>query len=78
MAYIYADAPVMGIKSWPMGKGKSLVAELDTQKLLVAYGFESEKKALEWKHNPLDHAACIADVGIPVLHVVGDEDDVVR
>lgn len=75
VACIYADAPVMDIKSWPMGKGKSSGSELDTQKLLVAYGFESEKEALEWKHNPLDHAACIADAGIPVLHVVGDEDD---
>lgn len=77
VACIYADAPVMDIKSWPMGCGKSSGSEYDTKLLLEAYGFKSKNDALAWKNNPLDHAVAIAAAGIPVLHVVGDADDVV-
>ena len=45
--------------------------------MLAAYGFKNEEQALRWKKNPLNHAAKIARAGIPVLHVVGDADDIV-
>ncbi|MCE9255158.1 prolyl oligopeptidase family serine peptidase [Bacteroides fragilis] len=77
VACIYADAPVMDFKSWPMGKGRSAVSVEDTQKLLTAYGFSSEVEALKWKKNPVDHAKKIAKAKIPCLHVVGDADQVV-
>lgn len=77
VACIYADAPVMDFKSWPMGKGNSKGSELDTKQLLSAYGFPTEQKALAWKKNPIDHATVLAKAGIPMLHVIGDIDDVV-
>ncbi len=77
VACIYADAPVMDIKSWPMGKGSSAGSADDARQLLVAYGFKSSAEAEAWKKNPLDHAAAINRAGIPCLHVVGDADDVV-
>ncbi|MEG1685423.1 MAG: GDSL-type esterase/lipase family protein [Bacteroides sp.] len=77
VACIYADAPVMDFKSWPMGKGKSEVSAEDAKKLLKAYGFTNEQEALEWKQNPIDCASVIAKAGIPILHVVGDVDKVV-
>lgn len=77
VACIYADAPVMDFKSWPMGKGKSAGSEGDAKQLLTAYGFKNEAEALNWKHNPIDCAQAIAKAKIPVLHVVGDADDVV-
>lgn len=70
VAAIYADAPVMDIKSWPMGK-----SEEDTKNMLAAYGFKSEKEASAWMGNPIDHAAKLT--GIPIIHVVGEADDVV-
>lgn len=75
VACLYADAPVMDFKSWPMGKGTSPRSEIDTEQLLSAYGFRSEEEALKWKGNPIDHAATLAKAGIPMLHVVGEEDE---
>ena len=77
VACIYADAPVMDFKSWPMGKGTAPRSEVDTKRLLSAYGFRSEEEALQWGGNPIDHAAILAKAGIPMLHVVGEEDKVV-
>lgn len=77
VACIYADAPVMDFKSWPMGKGTSDGSVGDTQQLLKAYGFANEQEALDWKQNPVDCATVIAKAGIPVIHVVGDADQVV-
>lgn len=77
VACIYADAPVMDFKSWPMGRGGSAGSVEDTKKLYAAYGFASEQQALDWKKNPIDHAAILAEAAIPIIHVVGDADDVV-
>lgn len=77
VACIYADAPVMDLKSWPMGKGKSEGSELDCKQMIKAYNFKDETDALNWKRNPIDCAPVIAQAGIPVLHVVGDADRVV-
>lgn len=77
VACIYADAPVMDFKSWPMGKGSSEGSATDTQNLLKAYGFANETEALNWKRNPVDCAAVMAKANIPILHVVGDADVVV-
>lgn len=72
VACIYADAPVLDIKSWPVGK-----SEKDTEQLLKAYDFKSQEDALKWTNNPVDHAEILAKAGFPMLHVVGDEDIVV-
>ena len=77
VACIYADAPVMDIKSWPMGKGASEGSSTDIRRLLKAYKFSKESKAYKWHKNPLDHAEQIALAQIPCLHVVGDADNVV-
>ncbi len=77
VACIYADAPVMDIKSWPMGKGAYKGSETDIKRMLAAYGFDDEAEALKWRKNPLNHARKIAKAGIPVLHVVGDADVIV-
>ncbi|MEG1562380.1 MAG: GDSL-type esterase/lipase family protein [Bacteroides sp.] len=77
VACIYADAPVMDFKSWPMGKGTAACSAIDTQNLLKAYHFANEAAALKWKKNPIDCASVIAKANIPVLHVVGDADETV-
>ena len=47
VACIYADAPVMDIKSWPMGRGASEGSDDDVRQLLSAYGFSNEEAALK-------------------------------
>lgn len=72
VAAIYADAPVMDIKSWPMAaKG----FDGDVAGMLKVYGFADTTAANAFKGNPIDHAAAVKK--IPMLHVVGQADDVV-
>lgn len=75
VAAIYADAPVMDVKSWPMGQGKGQRSDQDVSRMLQAYGWASEAEALQWKGNPIDHVRRVKN--IPILHVVGTADDVV-
>lgn len=77
VACIYADAPVMDIKSWPLGEGLYEGSAEDVEKLLQAYGFSNKQEALAWKHNPVNHGSPIAKAQIPCLHVVGDADSIV-
>lgn len=74
---IYADAPVMDIKSWPLGKNKNNKSIPDIKKLLSAYNFTSENEAIRWNKNPLNHVKILAKHQIPIIHVVGDNDTVV-
>lgn len=73
---LYGDAPVCDFKSWPLGKGTGKGSPKDWQVCLAAYGF-TEEQALAFKGNPIDNLAPIAKAKIPILHVVGDADDVV-
>jgi pimeloyl-ACP methyl ester carboxylesterase len=74
---MYVDAPVCDFKSWPGGKGKSSGSPADWEKLKKAYGFNSEKEALEYKFNPIDNLEPLAKAKIPILCVCGETDDVV-
>jgi hypothetical protein len=73
---IYGDAPVCDVKSWPGGKGKGKGSLADWELFKRIYGL-NEQQALEWKHNPIDILEPIAQARIPILHVVGDADDLV-
>jgi len=73
---IYGDAPVCDVKSWPGGKGKGQGSPRDWELFKQIYGL-SEEQALAWNQNPIDVLAPIAQAHIPVIHVVGDADDVV-
>ena len=75
---IYGDAPVMDFKSWPAGKraGKSGPGADIWDTCLQAYGLTHEQ-ALTAAVNPIDNLAPLAEAGVPILHVVGDDDDVV-
>ncbi len=76
VACIYADAPVLDLKSWPGGKGKGPGSKGDWETFKKDYGF-TEVEALNFKGNPLERAEKIAKLGIPMLHVIGDADEVV-
>lgn len=73
---IYADTPVCDFKSWPGGKGTSAGSESSWQACLKAYKM-TEAEALEYKDNPVDRIQFIAAAGIPVLHIISENDQVV-
>ena len=77
VAGIYADAPVLDLKSWPGGKGTGKGSPQTWETFKTDFGFVREEEALNFKGNPLDLAEKIAKIGFPMLHVVGNADEVV-
>jgi pimeloyl-ACP methyl ester carboxylesterase len=77
VAAVYGDAPVCDFKSWPGGKGKGKGSKGDWASLIRCYGFKDEAEALAYPGNPIDRLAPLAKAGVPLIHVVGDADDVV-
>lgn len=74
---IYADAPVLDLKSWPGGKGQSKASPENWEIFKKDFVFKTEEEAVAFKGNPIDLTAKIVKAGIPLLHVVGDADDIV-
>ena len=77
VACVYADAPVLDLKSWPMGGGSRQVSDNELELMMKVYGFTDKSEALRYRKNPLDRARQIAKAGFPMLHVCGDADEVV-
>jgi len=77
VACVYVDAPVLDLKSWPGGKGQSKGSPADWEKFKKDYGYTSDEEAIKFKGNPVDKVAQIVKGNFPMLHVVGDADDVV-
>ena len=74
---IYADAPVLDLKSWPGGKGKGKGSPETWEIFKKDFNMKTEEEALAFQGNPVDLTAKIAKGGYPMLHVCGDADDVV-
>ena len=77
VACIYADAPVLDLKSWPGGKGKGNGNPEEWERFKRDFKLSSEEEAMAFRGNPLDLAEEIAGGGFPMLHVCGDSDVVV-
>jgi len=73
---IYADAPVCDIRSWPGGKGAGAGHASSWEQCLEAYGL-TESQALTAACSPIDQLEPLARAQVPLLHVVGDADEVV-
>ncbi len=76
VACIYADTPVMDLKSWPLGwKG----ADKEVADALRYYGFRDETELRAYDRNPVDPVVLepIARAKIPLRHVVSLNDRVV-
>ena len=77
VACVYCDTPVLDIASWPGGKGTGLGSERDWSLCRSAWNL-SEAEATDFRKGPLHRAApIIAKQGIPVLHIVSENDVVV-
>jgi pimeloyl-ACP methyl ester carboxylesterase len=77
VAAIYADAPVLDLKSWPGGLGKGKRDDSTWETFKKDFGLLSDEQAMAFNGNPLDLTEKIARAGFPMLHVVGDDDQVV-
>ncbi len=77
VAAIYADAPVLDLKSWPGGKWNGKGSPKDWETFKRDFNLRTEEEALAFTGNPVDLTDRIAGAGYPMLHVVGDADDVV-
>jgi lysophospholipase L1-like esterase len=77
VACIYADNPVLDLKSWPGGKGKGPGSKDDWEKVKVDYGFTSDEDAMKYPISPIDKVAAIVAGKYAMLHVCGDADEVV-
>jgi len=77
VACIYAEAPVCDFKSWPGGKGAS-EGDADSWNLIMkAYGFTSEKQALDYADNPIDNLEKLASAKVPLFFSIGLNDSIV-
>jgi pimeloyl-ACP methyl ester carboxylesterase len=74
VACIYADAPVLDLKSWPGGKGKGHGNPERWEQFKRDFALRTEEEAMAFRGNPLDLAEQIARGGFPMLHICGDAD----
>lgn len=79
VACIYGDAPVCDLKSWPGGFGKGKGSKGDWENAKELYGWKSDGEGKAFDGNALDEKplAKLAGAKVPLIHVVGDADDVV-
>jgi pimeloyl-ACP methyl ester carboxylesterase len=77
VACVYADAPVLDLKSWPGGKGRGSGSKKDWEIFKQDYNLKTEEEAMLFRGSPLDNVDRIVRGGYPMLHVCGDADDVV-
>lgn len=78
---VYLDNGVCDYRSWPGGKPRKLGSgkgsEGEWQNLLKAYGFKTDREAIDSPLNPINTLAQAAKAGVPLLLVYGDSDQVV-
>ncbi|WP_170235677.1 SGNH/GDSL hydrolase family protein [Cyclobacterium qasimii] len=77
VACIYAEAPVLDFKSWPGGFGESEGSPKDWLKLKEVYNFADDEVAKAYKNNPVDNLMELPSHRVPILHMIGLEDQVV-
>ncbi|MEW6511093.1 MAG: alpha/beta hydrolase [Bacteroidota bacterium] len=77
VACIYADAPVLDVKSWPGGKGKGHGNPVEWKRLQENFGLNSEEETMAFRGSPIDLVEQIVLGGFPMLHVCGDADETV-
>ena len=74
---IYTEAPVCDFKSWPGGLGKGKGSPVEWNKLKKEFGFGSDEEAVKYQNNPVDNLEPLAAAKVPVLHMIGLNDEIV-
>lgn len=71
---LYLDAPVIDMRSWPGGLGKSKGSPQCWEECLSCYGLGGEMPP-DFRLNPINRIDELVRTGIPVISVVGDGDE---
>lgn len=74
---IYGDAPVLNGESWPGGFGTGKGSPSDWDRFKRAYQINSKRDSSNFAGDPIHQTKAIAKLGIPLIHVCGDADQVV-
>ena len=74
---VFADSPVLDLRSWPEGSGKGKGSPEDWEKVKKLYKLNNEKKLAAFRGSPSDKADIIVKSDIPIMLVTGDEDDLI-
>ncbi len=74
---IYTEAPVCDFKSWPGGIASGEGDLGSWSALKKEYGFQNDEEALTYKDNPLDKLEALAEAKVPLLTMIGLQDQVV-
>lgn len=77
VACIYADAPVCDIRSWPCRAGRLDTYPQNRERCLASYGLTTATLMSSAYSPPATRVGELARAGIPIIHVVGEDDDVV-
>lgn len=77
VAAIYADAPVLDIKSWPAGLGLGAGSAPEWEQAKALYNLNTDRAIDNFTDSPIYKASIIATAGFPILHVCGEADKVV-
>jgi lysophospholipase L1-like esterase/pimeloyl-ACP methyl ester carboxylesterase len=77
VSVIYGDAPVCNLRGWPGKPEQHRATRANWDTFMRVYGFTNEAQVLNYRLNPLDNLEVLSKAGIAIIHVVGQEDDVV-
>lgn len=77
VACIYADNPVLDLKSWPGEMGEGPGSKGDWLKVTEDFGLNTDDKVKNFRGSPIDQVLAIVRGDYPMLHVCGDADEVV-
>lgn len=77
VACIYADNPVLDLKSWPGGLGTGPGSKKEWEIFLKDYQLQTPKEIEEFKGSPINKIRQIVKGHYPILHICGDADEVV-
>ncbi|MCD0488972.1 prolyl oligopeptidase family serine peptidase [Pedobacter sp. MC2016-14] len=77
VACVYADNPVVDLKSWPGGKGKGPGSKNDWSIVKKDFNLSTREEEERFSESPIDKVRQIVAGGYPMLHVLAMEDEVV-
>lgn len=77
VACVYVDNPVLDLKSWPGGKGKSPGSKSDWEKVRMDFNLRTPEDEAAFAQSPIDKVAEIVKGHYPMLHLLGDADELV-
>jgi sialidase-1 len=74
IACIFADTPVMDLKSWPLRRTDTM---LQLEDAIRFYGFKDAEELRAFTGNPIDLLETVARAKIPLRHIISLNDEVV-